>query len=242
MPISSFTEWIDVNVGSTDPMLSAKIQVVLAIGTPDQLNTLKNSRNITVPASFTSKNDNPVTKKTNPTALADMLSTFIDNLALSLPKRSESDQHQQYSTDSKQQMRRTSDLLDVLHSALKNPAPANLITSSPSLPFKLNGKLINLPVVNHQKPVKKNIRVSINVDSARNVRLIQNTQGNDPLDVTLKNDDKPCTYVSFEAIDCDKPERYSNFVTKIAQHSCNPSWNEQFDVMLPVELFQQVSN
>lgn len=236
-----------MNVGSTtDPILSAKIQVVLAIGTADQLNNFKSSRNITVQVSITNKNDNPITKKANPTALADMLSTFIDNLALSLPKRTESDQHQQFSTDSRYQLRRTSDLLDVLHNALKNPAPANLITSSSALPFKLNGKVISLPVVNHQKPVKKNVRVLINIDNARNIvpTSKENTQGcysNHSLDATLKKDDRPCTYVSFDAIDCDKPDHYSCYTTKIAQPNCNPYWNEQFNVILPAELFQQVS-
>lgn len=231
----------------TDPILSGKIQVVLAIGTPDQLNTFKNSRNITAQVSIMNKSDNPITKKSNPTALADMLSTFIDNLALSLPKRTESDQHQhQYSTESRYQLRRTSDLLDVLHNALKNPAPANLITSSSTLPFKLNGKVLGLPVVNHQKPAKKNIRVLINIDNARNIMPIskENTQGcysNDPLEATIRTDDRPCTYVSFDAINCDKPDQHSCYATKTAQDNCNPYWNEQFDVILPAELFHQVS-
>lgn len=236
MPASSFTDWIDVNIGSTvKPILSAKIQVALAIGTPDQLNTFKTSRNITVPPCTTSLN--PVTKKANPTALADMLSTFIDNLALSLPKRSESDQRQQYSTDSQYKLRRTSDLLDVLHSALKNPTPVTLITSSAASPFKLSGKT-NLPI-NDPMPIEENFRVIVNIDSARNLTCKENTQD---LHNTLPKNDKPCTYVSFEAIECDEDGHYTNFATKIAQYNNNPSWNEKFNVMLPVDLIQQVSS
>lgn len=227
MPVTSVTDWIDVNV---KPILSAKIQVTLAIGTPDQLNAFKTSRNITVLPSTTTRTDNPITKKANPTALADMLSTFIDNLALTLPKRAESDhQRQQYSTDSRYQLRRTSDLLDVLHNALKNPAPVNLITTSSALPLKLSGKVINLPTSDHLKPVKENVRVIVNIESARNLTVNENIQG--------------CfsTYVSFEAIDCDKAMRCSYLTTKIEQNSCNPCWNQKFNVMLPMDLFEQVS-
>lgn len=241
MPVASFTDWIDVKIGSTvQPMLSAKLQVMLAIGTPDQLTAFRTSRNITVPASTTSKNENPITKKANPTALANMLSTFIDNLALSLPKRPEADQ--QYSTDSQYQLRRTSDLLDVLHNALKNPAPANLITSASALPLKLSEKVDHLPTNNQQKSIEENIRVTIHIDSARNLiseEKAQDCYSSDPQNFENEN---PSTYVSFEAIECDKEGHYSNFATKIAPYSCNEiHWNEKFNVLLPMDLLQQVS-
>lgn len=239
MPVVSSTDWIDVNIGTAvQPILSARIQVTLAIGTPDQLNALKTSRNITVPPSTTSKNDNSIPKKGNPTALADMLSTFIDNLALSLPKRTETDQRQQYSTESKFQLRRTSDLLDALQSALKNPAPVRLITSSSALPFTLSGRVPNLP---SNEKMKENYRVTINIDSARNLKCKEHTQNNDPLNGIVENN-KPCTYVSFEAIECDKGGQHSNFVTKTSDNTCNPHWNEKFNVVLPTDLFQRVSN
>lgn len=230
MPVASFTDWININIGPTVKLiLSAKIQVTLAIGTPDQLNAFKTSRKITVLPCITAKNESLISKKANPTALADMLSTFIDNLALSLPKRSESDQQRQHHpTDPRLQLRRTSDLLDVLHNALKNPAPANLITSTMALPSKLSEKVISPPTTDNPKPIKENNRVVIHVESVRNVTIKENTQG---------------CYVSFEAIDCDKRVgHYSNFATKIAQNNCNPFWNEKFNVKLPMDLYEQVSN
>ncbi len=247
MPVVSLTDWIDINVGSTiDPVLSAKIQVSLAIGTAEQLNSFKTNRNITVLPCTSTKNDNPVPKKANPTALANMLSTFIDNLALSLPKRSESDQRQQYTTDPRYQLRRTSDLLDVLHSALKNPAPVNLITSSTPLPFKLSGKVMNNPsppANSYQEPViKKNIRVTVNIDSALNLSKEKSREcnSNDPHNATSKSDMHACTYVSFEAIESDNSGQYSTFSTEIAQNkNCNPQWNEKFNVYLPADLIQK---
>ncbi|KAG4069721.1 hypothetical protein HA402_002300 [Bradysia odoriphaga] len=234
MPVVSLTDWIDVNIGS---ILTAKIQVALAIGTLDQLNAFKSSRNITINPCTTSRTDNPTAKKANQTALADMLNTFIDNLALSLPKRvSEStDQRQQNSTDPRYQLRRTSDLLDVLHNALKNPTPS-LITSSSALPFKLNGKAVNLPTNNVQpKGFKENVRVTVIIDRARNLTVYNQ----DSHDDEATEDNRPCTYVSFEAIECDNGEKYSTFATKMAQNSCNPHWNERFNVMLPKDLLQK---
>ncbi|XP_037032817.1 uncharacterized protein LOC119071860 [Bradysia coprophila] len=236
MPVVSLTDWIEVNIGS---IMSAKIQVALAIGTVDQLNAFKSSRNITINPCTTSRSDNPTAKKANQTALADMLNTFIDNLALSLPKRvSEStDQRQQYSTDPRYQLRRTSDLLDVLHNALKNPTPS-LITSSSALPFKVNGRATNLPTNNVQpKGIKENVRVTVKIDRARNLIAKDNTH--DSLDDESTEDNRPCTYVSFEAIEFDNGEQYSTFATRIAQNSCNPHWNEKFNVMLPKDLLQK---
>lgn len=230
MPVISLTDWIDFNIGS---ILSAKIQVALAIGTTDQLNAFKSSRNITINACTTNRSDNTTTKKANQAALADMLNTFIDNLALSLPKRvSESDQRQQYSTDPRYQLRRTSDLLDVLHNALKNPTPS-LITSSSALPFKLRST--NLPANVQPKPIKENIRVTVVVERAQNLRTMNNTQARN-VDSGFR------TYVSFEAIQCDNGEQYSTFATKLAQDTCNPHWNEQFNVMLPKEVSRKFKN
>lgn len=241
MPVSSFTDWLDVHVGPTaQPILSAKIQVALAIGTSDQLNAFKTKRNITVSPCTASTHDHPMTKKAKPTALANMLSTFIDNLALSLPKRSDADQRQQYTTDSRYQLRRTSDLLDVLHSALKNPAPVGLITSSTASPFKLSGK-VNLPINHPITPIEDTFRVIVQIDCARSLSCNENTC--DDLHNTTSMNDKPCTYVSFEAIECDNDDGlYSNFVTNTVPHNCNPCWNEKFNVRLPVDYYQQVSN
>lgn len=244
MPVVSITDWIDVKAecsNTPDSILSAKIQILLAIGTPDQLDNLKHSRDITIPVSIANKVDKPISvaKKANPTALADMLSTFIDNLALSLPKRSETESHQQCPSESRFQLRRTSDLLDVLQNALKNPMPANLITSQlHTPPLKLNGK--TPAITSHQNSVKTNVRVLINIDCARNI-MITKKQNTQECDSTVHDDAMPCTYVSFEATDCDKPDQCSNYFTNVVQHSRNPHWNKQFDVMLPAELFQQVS-
>ncbi|KAJ6630903.1 C2 domain-containing protein 3, partial [Pseudolycoriella hygida] len=76
MPVASFTDWIDINVGSTVPTtLTAKLQLTLAIGTTDQLNAFKNNRDITV-APCTNGNLNPKT-------LAILFDEFLDNLITS---------------------------------------------------------------------------------------------------------------------------------------------------------------
>lgn len=239
MPVVSFTDWIDVRIGSAiKPILSAKIQVELAIGTTDQLNAFKTSKNITILPCATSKTDTAMPKKANPTALADMLSTFIDNLALNLPKRSESDQRQQYATDPRYQIRRTSDLLDVLQNALKNPVPVNLIQSPAAFPFKLSGKVVNSPTNDYQISSKENIRVIVSVDSARNLTSRNDDQDcqRDDTRNTSSTDERPSTYVSFEAIDCGRDgQSCTTYATKIAQNNCNPCWNEKFNVMLPVD-------
>lgn len=229
MPVVSSTDWIDIKIGSTVKQ-TAKIQITLAIGTADQLKAYKASKSITILPCATSRIENPPPppKRANP-ALADMLSTFIDNLALNIPKRPES--------DPRHQLRRTSDLLDLLQNSLKNPAPVGLITSSSALK---SGKALNVPANHCQKATRGNVRVVVNVDSARNLAIKENAQD---CYRTTTNDEAPrpsAWFVSFEAIGCgDNGGQYSTFTTKLAESHCNPTWNEKFDVMLPMDFIQK---
>lgn len=81
----------------------------------------------------------------------------------------------------------------------------------------------------HKKGAKRN-RNTTNVEQQNR----GNGSGNGELE--------PNTYITFEASATNEPSKSITYTTNIIEASCSPRWNKQFEVYLPAEYLQNVSN
>lgn len=281
-PVISIDGWSPI----TSPLsnsLYGQIELVFAIGTKEQIDTFKMMRNLnatqplqqninhvetqtsnidlrTIEIQTNLKND----VKSPKTVAVDKLNAFIESLAqLRTPKGLEIDTTP---LQKSQQIRKTSELLDMLQIALAKappiqtpPTPAEIVapmnnfspvqtpqqppTTSPPIP-----KLDNLPdceLFNVIIEIENATSLPKTIIRQQNLKKNGTKRGKNSKNNRNMVETEPSSYVTFNAFGtCNnllKSHEGPVHATNIVEKSCNPIWNKKFDVLLPVDLLTDVS-
>lgn len=228
-----------------EPFCEGKI--LLAIGTANQIEFLKNTRHLNgLQKSLGSDVEMGQVKNQLPdTQLKNKLTAFLESLSQKQPESSNTSNSSSGfqassapmpSCGSNLQLRKTSDLLDTLQKALSQP------------PLKPETQ-INSTCTNHTENL---IRIHISVDEAIHlpkvaIRKKQNRRKSKSNNPSTKTEHEPSVYVyaTFEGhIDELKSLSDDDIIVKsheglvyctTIQKGCNPLWNQQFDVHIPMD-------
>lgn len=199
--------------------------------------------------------------------LASMFSSFIDNLASKLPDRNlattetvTNDATTQTnngamtntSNTTGKYMRPTSELLDELQRALSIAPTSAQKNAFPhvTIPTHDHASTVEPPTMDSVLIKKSNtFRVHIEIESALHLPSIavhvskkggkRNRNAN--TNATKKNGTEPSTYATFEATATNVLDALTSYTTNIVENSCSPQWNKHFEVYLPAECLQNVS-
>lgn len=256
LPIISIDNWSNfVSPLSSDLFCQGK--VLLAIGNENQIEYLKllrNLHNLQLPVKRISAGiqvDQPRENNSpDPNAqMKDKLSAFIASLSQKLPEPSIINNNfnkipsPPSSQSSLPQLRKTSELLDSLQKALSLPptpvAPQPIIHQSNDSDSSLSSTL------------QERIKMRVSIEHASHlpktvVKKKANRRKNKNSTTPQKTESEPSVYATFEsALDLINPTQlpenvvksHEGFVycTKVLQ-SCDPQWNQNFDVELPLDI------
>lgn len=270
-PIISIDGWAPV----MSPLANERfgqLEVVFAIGTKEQIDTFKVMRNLSSsqPIQQTSNHAETQTSNTDlraveiqtsikndiktPKSVAvDKLNAFIESLAqLRTPKSIEF----KNSLQKPQQIRKTSELLDMLQIALSK-APIIQSPPPPVSPIPVIKPPLTPPPPQSilENPIDSELfKVLIEIESATNLPKSVTRHPTSKKCGTKRGKSKnnrntvesePSSYVTFPAFGVTnnilKSHEGPVCSTSIAEKTCNPIWHKKFDTMLPVELLTDVS-
>lgn len=191
--------------------------------------------------------------------LSDLLGNFIDSLAQKLPANQAAPtmetpilDHQDKSNSSTQgsQVRRTSELLDVLQKALVTP-PTNFDGASNASTLKPQPSLLHS---NYLKP--KFVKILLEIENALHLPRNPAKFGNKKVFKRNNNagkckqsrlpvDEEPSAYVTFQAEEGSgqmiKSHEGMVYSTNVVEKSCSPIWNRRFEIYVPADLMKNVS-
>lgn len=219
----------------------------------------------------TTKNALPALMNDRQNNLASMFSSFIDNLASRLPERNltapetptndattqtnngNTNNGIMANNNTGKYMRPTSELLDELQKALAiAPTPAQK-SAIPHTPLPARDPVASAEPKNDSSSTEGTMfRVYLEIESALHLPSVAvhvNKKGgkrnrnatNAAKKSGSTSDSEPSTYSTFEAAATNVPDNLTAYTTNIVENSCSPQWNKHFEVYLPVEYLQNVS-
>lgn len=262
LPVISIDGWN--NLISTDAnQIYGQLQVLLAVGTETQIETLKTTRGLATNA-IPMTVETPAIQAPPPPIqspilkshqTSKMLSNFIESLAYKLP---DVNQKAPNLNGIGPQMRNTSDLLEMLQKALteRPTTENNVFTNAIPTPTPFNPPT-NISETSHtfKDPVEDApgyIRVAVEIDCARQLPIIRLSKKNHGKKNKGKGskqggmDVEPSAYVTFEAVRgavADEVKSHEGIVysTHVIEQSCNPVWQKTFEVSIPADILWNVS-
>lgn len=262
---------IDGNAPVMSPLsngLFGQLEVVFAIGTKEQIDTFRIMRNLSSIQPLQQNSNHVETQTSNtgwrtvemqtnlktdaksPNSVAvDKLNAFMESLAqLRAPKGLEIENPLQ----KPQEIRKTSELLDMLQIAFSKAPPIQL-PLTPVLSVPVTKKPPTPPPKFEIPPDSELFKVCIEIESASNLpRTVTRHQISKKGGVkrgksksnrnTVESD--PSSYVTFPAFGATNNTLKSHegpvCATNIVEKTCNPIWNKKFDILLPIAFLTDV--
>lgn len=259
LPVISFDSWANFLTPLSNELL-CEIKILIAIGSESQISYLKVLRNLDNSnrhrALDISHRDGGSSMQTNgsQSCLKNKLSAFIASLSKKLPESGDqpaNNLHKLLPTHSASseepkatQFGRTSDLLDSLQKALLEPPPTPsfrpLVQSSDSVPSSEDSSMS-----------QEKIKTRVNIDFATNLKKIfkkrQNRKKTKGSSTTQKIEFEPAVYATFESVIEKAHGSLPKTIVKSHEglvnctsvvKGCEPHWNQTFDVLLSLDMFQ----
>lgn len=239
MPVIAVDGWTMVQ--GLDGASIGQLEVCLAMGTRRQVEyfvltkELLNRRMEMTP---------PVSARSTETATS-ILSSFLENLSQQMAaNRARQDEGQQGPAPKRGEMRKTSDLLDVLQRSMNTP-PSSNGGRSPSIASVVAAR-------DAPDSTGEFLKISLEIESAMHLPQIAKLGGGGG-DCSAKKkpgafEEPPSAYATFEArwTDATKEQLVDSvegkvFATRVVQRSSSPVWNQEFTVEIPKDLLTHVS-
>lgn len=237
MPVIAVDGWTMVQ--GQDGASIGQLEVCLAMGTRRQVEyfvltkELLNRRMETTP---------PVSARSTETATS-ILSSFLENLSQQMAANKA--RQDEGPAPKRGEMRKTSDLLDVLQRSMNTPPSTN------------GGRRPTIAAAVTAEDVPDSsgefLKISLEIESAMHLPLIAKLGGGGGGDSSAKKksgagDEEPSAYATFEArwTDAVKEQLVDSvegkvFATRVVERSSSPVWNQQFTVEIPKDLLTHVS-
>lgn len=254
MPVITVDGWTNIELNENE---RGQLELILAIGTRAQIDYLVKMKRLMM------VRDDPVPITTRSQA-SSILSAFLDNLSHQIASKRGVDSPSCQSKSG--EIRKTSDLLDVLQKALVSPPDPqqldmNLLGSMFSSPPPSSKPEIN-PVLPKPVEVTENagldladvlepesrenledyFRVSVEIESAMHLPKINGKENNKKKSGRRnKPPRKSLLEVEPSCYATFESQRASvNYSTRVIERNCNPVWNKEFQVLLHRDLLVHV--
>lgn len=201
----------------------------MAVGTSEQINNLKQSKNLSSHKTFFNSTQKQYTQKSTfceqkPSAesqqnaktiensfpsgqanLTMMLNNFIENLAIRLPERSSTNiisKTCSSNINNGKYLRPTSELLEELQSALTVKPSKSTKSFISQFPFSSQNQFIETQSPPETTPKQKLFHITIEIERALYLSLIaiQSSMKTEDINAIPSQNDNPSTYCAFEAI------------------------------------------
>lgn len=248
MPVIAVDGWAMVQ--GPDGASIGQLEVILAMGTTRQVEyfvqtkELLNRRMEVTP---------PVSARSQETATS-ILSSFLENLSQQMAANKARQGHQEQEEQPKRgEMRKTSDLLDILHKSLASPPPTGMMNGLMSLSPRTASHAADTPDSNGRHGGSQEyLKIFLEIESAMHLPKVNNKSG-ELLSARKKgkakdDDQEPSAYATFEArITPENGQETVDsvegkvFATHVVERSSNPVWNKQFTLEIPKDLLTHVS-
>ncbi|CAG9806149.1 unnamed protein product [Chironomus riparius] len=262
LPVISTDAWCNfVTPLSSELLCQAKI--LLAIGSENQIDFLKLSRNLhnlQPPQKQELKEHNNSSSPYDPNAqIKSKLTAFIESLSQKLPEPSTAVIQQKFSApsvssnssvgsqSSQPQLRKTSELLDTLQKALSQPPPQSDLSL-----FQAHTEHSDMSI-SSATPNNDSIKINVTIEHAANlpkviVKKCRNNKRKNKGTTPQKAEFDPHTYATFEATtdhlnekslpqNTIKSHEGIVYCTKVVR-STNPEWNQSFEVYVPFDVLK----
>ncbi|CRK98440.1 CLUMA_CG011797, isoform A [Clunio marinus] len=261
LPIISIDTWCNF-ISPLSSELFCQGKVLLAIGNENQIEYFKlmrNLHNLPLPV----RNKSAAVQVDSNIQIKNKLSAFIESLSQKLPEPSVTNNHFQknsavsssaassssLSSRNQPELRKTSELLETLQKALAQPPPNVNFTTPPSAAV-------------HQQHVESDsssgsisqniIKMLVSIEHATHlpevvIKKKHNRRKNKNSSAPQRTEFEPSTYATFETslerinenlLPENVVKSHEGFVhcTKVVKSSCDPQWNQEFNVQLPLDI------
>ncbi|XP_063695908.1 uncharacterized protein LOC134827255 [Culicoides brevitarsis] len=264
LPVISIDGWNNLISTEGTNQVFGQLQVLLAVGTETQIETLKTSRGLSTNALPTVMSTPQIENNVPPAAIqappllkntqtSKLLSNFIESLAYKLPDVNQKAPN--LNGSGPEMKRNTADLLEMLQKALtERPTVENNVFSEAiptPTPFKPPTPLASLTAQSNalnNKIVEDTpgyIRIAVEIDCARKLPIIRlskkNKKNNKGKGKLGGMDVEPSAYVTFEAVRgpvADEVKSHEGIVyaTHVIEQNCDPVWQKTFEVSIPADI------
>lgn len=265
MPVIALDGWAMVQ--GPDGASIGELELVLAMGTKRQVEYFVQTKHLLQrqpPATPTSSSSSRSTEATS------ILSSFLDNLSQQIAA---SKARQEQTTGSgcdppkRGELRKTSDLLDVLEKSLSSPVPPQMMNSLFAKPAVVAATSETSPettttsrdATDFQRKDEnvEFVKICLEIECAMHLPKVAvatrdvSSRSGSKRAVDQENndqDEEPSAYVTFEArvLEENLPEIVESvegkvYTTEVVEKSSNPVWNRKFTVEIPKDLLTHVS-
>lgn len=265
MPVIALDGWAMVQ--GPDGASIGELELVLAMGTKRQVEYFVQTKHLLQrqpPATPTSSSSSRSTEATS------ILSSFLDNLSQQIAA---SKARQEQTTGSgcdppkRGELRKTSDLLDVLQKSLSSPVPPQMMNSLFAKPAVVAATSETSPettttskdATDFQRKDEnvEFVKICLEIECAMHLPKVAvatrdvSSRSGSKRAVDQENndqDEEPSAYVTFEArvLEENLPEIVESvegkvYTTEVVERSSNPVWNRKFTVEIPKDLLTHVS-